>query len=190
MDHATAHDEQLAAALLARDASALAQLYERYGRVVYGLALRMLSDREAAEELVQEVFLRLWNHPERYLSERGRFVAWLLSVAHHRAVDLLRRRRVQHPAADGDPAELAGDAEDPEEAAAVSELRQGVRQALASLPDTQRRALELAYFGGLSQTEIAAHLGEPLGTVKTRIRLGMMKLRDELRGLVGGDGAS
>jgi RNA polymerase sigma-70 factor (ECF subfamily) len=182
--HATARDEELVARLVERDTLALAELYERHGRAVYSLALRMLRNRESADELVQDVFLRLWRQPERYLAERGRFVAWLLSVAHHRAIDVLRRRKVEGVAAEDDPAELAADHIAPDEAVAHAELRQAVRQALATLPEPQRRSLELAYFGGLTQSEIAARTGEPLGTIKTRMRLGMLKLREHLRGFM------
>ncbi|MBI2321569.1 MAG: sigma-70 family RNA polymerase sigma factor [Chloroflexi bacterium] len=184
VNQARRQDEELAARLAARDALALTELYQRHSRAVYSLALRMLGDREAADELVQDVFLRVWHHPERYLADRGRFVTWLLSVAHHRAVDLLRRRRVQRPTADGDVAELSADSVAPDDAVADAEERRAVRDALATLPEGQRRSLELAYFEGLTQSEIAARLGEPLGTIKTRIRLGMLKLREQLRGLV------
>lgn len=184
MNHARGQDEELAARLAARDALALTELYQRHSRAVYSLALRMLGDREAADELVQDVFLRVWHHPERYLADRGRFVTWLLSVAHHRAVDMLRRRRVQRPTANGDVAELSADGVAPDDAVADAEERRAVRDALATLPEGQRRSLELAYFEGLTQSEIAARLGEPLGTIKTRIRLGMLKLREQLRGLV------
>lgn len=182
MNHAAARDEELAARLPARDALALSELYQRHSRAVYSLALRMLGDGEAAAELVQDVFLRVWHHPERYLAERGRFVTWLLSVAHHRAVDLLRRRRAQDPLGNGTSAELSAGDIGPDDAVAEAEVRRAVRAALATLPEAQRRSLELAYFEGLSQSEIAARLGEPLGTVKTRIRLGMLKLREQLRG--------
>lgn len=184
VNHARGQDEELAARLAARDALALTELYQRHSRAVYSLALRMLGDREAADELVQDVFLRVWHHPERYLADRGRFVTWLLSVAHHRAVDMLRRRRVQRPTANGDVAELSADGVAPDDAVADAEERRAVRDALATLPEGQRRSLELAYFEGLTQSEIAARLGEPLGTIKTRIRLGMLKLREQLRGLV------
>lgn len=185
MKHATARDEELAARLTARDALALAELYERYGRAIYSLALRILRDRESADELVQDVFLRLWHQPERYLAERGRFATWLLSVAHHRAIDLLRRRKGQRQPGGDDLTALPANHPAPDDAVVESELRRTVRQALATLPEPQRRSLELAYFDGLTQSEIAARTGEPLGTIKTRMRLGMLKLREQLRGYVG-----
>lgn len=174
-----------------RDPEALARLYDRYGCAAYGLALRILRDPEAAAEVVQEVFLRLWQRPDHYDPLRGTVATWLLSLTHHRAIDLVRARRRQGQAvlalaqSDG-PAEAETALAD---LAWLHERRQAVRQALAELAPVQRQVIELAYFDGLTQREIAALLGEPLGTVKTRLRLGMQRLRSLLaaRGMVETD---
>lgn len=168
------------------DARALEQLYDRYARPVFSLALRMLGDPAEAEELLQETFLRLWQQAARYDARRGSFGSWLMSIAHNLAVDALRSRsrRPQRadfvelghlPLTETDEATIA------HEAAEVSELRDRVRQAMAQLPEPQRQAIELAYFAGLTHSEIAAVLGEPIGTIKTRLRLGMQKLHLLLR---------
>jgi RNA polymerase sigma-70 factor (ECF subfamily) len=168
-------DEDLLRRVAARDPAALASLYDRYAPLVYGLARRIVRDEGQAEDLVQEVFLRIWNRPEVYDRGRGTFRAWLLSIAHHLAVDVLRRRRrevsyqekLTGPGGSADPFEAAVDQVD----------GATVRSLLGRLPPDQRRVIELAYFEGLTQREIAARLGEPLGTVKTRLRLGIIKLR-------------
>ena len=176
-------DGFLARQIAKRDVSALEAVYNRYSRPVYSLARRLLRDDETTEEVVQEVFMRLWTRADEFDSARGRLLPWLLTITHHRAIDELRRRRArgQHDdidivlataeAADGDPAHEA----------ALAETREAVRQALQHLPEAQRRPIELAYFGGLSQAEIATMLDEPLGTIKTRMRLALQKLREFLR---------
>ena len=167
-------DEDLLRRVAARDPAALASLYDRYAPLVYGLARRIVRDEDQAEDLVQEVFLRLWNRPEVYDRGRGTFRAWLLSIAHHLAVDVLRRRRREVSYQD----KLAGPETDDPMDTAVGQLEgAAVRSLLGRLPPDQRRVIELAYFEGLTQREIAARLGEPLGTVKTRLRLGIIKLR-------------
>lgn len=167
-------DEDLLRRIAARDPAALASLYDRYAPLVYGLARRIVRDDGQAEDLVQEVFLRVWYRPEVYDRGRGTFRAWLLSVAHHLAVDVLRRRRREVSYQD----KLAGPGTtDPIEAAVDQIEGAAVRSLLGRLPADQRRVIELAYFEGLTQREIAERLGEPLGTVKTRLRLGIMKLR-------------
>lgn len=183
-------DNALIAALARGDSGALEQLYDRYGRAVYSLALRLLGEAPAAEEVVQETFLKLWCQPAAYQPGRGRLLSWLLGVAHHHAVDLLRRRqlemrhRVLPPHSNGDAlADLLDDrglisAEaDPQSRADAVEDQAAVSRALGELPADQRLPIELAYFRGLTQVEIAARLGLPLGTVKTRTRLGMQQLR-------------
>lgn len=167
-------DEELVRRVAAGDPAALASLYDRYAPLIYGLARRIVRDEGQAEDLVQEVFLRIWNRPQIYDRGRGTFRAWLVSVAHHLAVDILRRRRREVSYQD----KLAAPpADDPVEAAVNEVEGAAVRSLLGRLPPDQRRVIELAYFEGLTQREIAARLGEPIGTVKTRLRLGIMKLR-------------
>ena len=167
-----------------RDAGALRELYDRHAGVIYGLGLRILRDASEAEDLVQDVFLHLWRRAEMFDPGRGQFGGWLLSLARNRAIDRLRSRQAQGRGADAYELERAGDtgppAEDPNESAYASELRRAIAEALGALPEAQRQAVELAYFGGLSHSEIATRLEAPLGTVKARIRQGMIKLRDGL----------
>lgn len=172
--------------LLARigegDASAFEALYERFGTLVYSTALQVLGDVQAAEDVTQEIFVRLWRRPDRFDPSRGRFVSWLLSVTRNRAVDEVRSRGRRRRLATDPPEAAEGSADpdardDPAASALVEEDRAAVRRALAVLPSEQRHAIELAYFGGLTQSEIARELRQPLGTIKTRIRLGMQKMR-------------
>lgn len=181
-------DEALMTAVLAQDEIAFVALYDRYADLVYSTSLRVLSDRHLAEDATQDVFVRIWQRPESFVAARGRFVSWLMSVTRNRAVDELRSRGRRHrreaPGIDSvdDPPGLPVDHyhNEPLHAAQLHEEQVSVRGALTSLPAEQRVALELAYFGGLTQQEIALKLHEPLGTVKTRIRLGMQKLRAAL----------
>jgi len=156
-------------------------LYERYGNLVYSVTLKVLGDVVAAEDAVQDIFLRLWRRPDRFDSSRGRFLSWLLTVARNRAIDERRSRgRRQRHEADSaliDDAMPGDDHDDPAAAAVLADQRAAVRHALADLPTEQRLAVQMAYFGGLTQQEIADALKQPLGTIKTRIRLGMQKLR-------------
>jgi RNA polymerase sigma-70 factor (ECF subfamily) len=181
-------DEALMLAIASRDEHAFAVLYDRYIDLVYSASFRVLADAGLAEDTSQDVFVRLWNRPETFIAERGRFMSWLMSVTRNRAVDELRargRRRKREGGSLGEPDEAAEplfsiDPIDPQGSAELHESQLAVRQALTCLPREQALALELAYFGGLTQQEIAARLHEPLGTVKTRIRLGMQKLRKSL----------
>ena len=166
--------------------AALAALYDRHARAVYSLALRVVADEADAEEVVQEVFDQAWRLASRYDPARGTVVAWLLNMARTRAIDRLRARRAR-PDRAGLESEHAWSAlpatsADPLEALDTARDAARVRQALQRLPLIQRVAIELAYFEGLTQTEIAARLEEPLGTVKTRIRVALLKLRDALSG--------
>ncbi len=183
-------DAALVAALGRGEAQALERLYERHSRGVFSLALHLLGERAGAEEVLQETFLKLWRQPAAYEPQRGKLLTWLLGVAHHHAVDLLRRRRLEQrhqatPMAAGgesqvDALEVFGRAPDdanPEARAGHAEQRRLVVGALANLPEEQRVPLELAYYRGLTQAEIATLLGQPLGTVKTRMRLGLRRLR-------------
>jgi RNA polymerase sigma-70 factor (ECF subfamily) len=203
VDYTDCPDEELVAQLSHQDMEAFEALYDRYGNIVYSVSLRILGDVHAAEDVVQEVFLRVWRKPDHYDTARGRFLTWLLSVARNRAIDEQRsrgrRQRFEVGSAPLDGEGPQGDeADDPALAALVSDERSAVRRALVGLPPEQRSAIELAYYGGFTQQEIARALGEPLGTVKTRIRLGMQKMRaaladlrsryegeDELRGSSG-----
>jgi RNA polymerase sigma-70 factor, ECF subfamily len=191
VDGAVDDDLTLVSALAKGDARALEAIYDRYSRGVYSLALRLLSDGPAAEEVVQETFLKLWRQPAAYQSNRGRLLPWLLGVAHHHAVDLLRRRQLEQryratppPHANGDTLAdmldnlgLTSSEGDPHTRAAAFEQRTAIHRALDGLPIEQRLPLELAYYKGLTQFEVATLLGLPLGTVKTRMRLGLQQLR-------------
>lgn len=180
----TIGDEQLIAQVARGDRRAFEALYDRYSSAVFGLALRMLSNREQAEEAVQEIFWRVWQRAQSFDPNRS-FAPWLFGIAHNYSIDELRRRRVrpqsvyeddEHPILSSIP-----DDTDVGEAALMGEQRRLVINALQELPTEQRQALELAYFGGLTQQEVAERLGSPLGTVKTRMRLGLQKLRTILQ---------
>lgn len=182
-------DEALMAAVAVGDQAAFGIVYDRYADLVYSTAYRVLSDKGLAEDAAQDVFVRLWNRPETFVPSRGRFLSWLLSVTRNRAVDEIRSRgrRVRREAPGFDPVDDGGtihdehaDTVDPLYRAELKEKQVAVRRALQQLPGEQKRVLEMAYFGGLTQHEIALELHEPLGTVKTRIRLGMQKLRHAL----------
>jgi RNA polymerase sigma-70 factor (ECF subfamily) len=151
----------------------MGRLYDRYSSIVYSIALRVLGDTGAAEDVLQEVFLQLWRNPGVFDSSRGNMAAWLAVIARNRAIDSLRKRRPETDIADvvvSVEPDLAGDTE---RARAMEKIR-GV---LGDMPAAQRSALEMAYFEGLTHIEIAARTGEPLGTVKTRIRAGLLSLR-------------
>ena len=178
-------DEELMQRLAYQDMSAFRALYSRYGNLVYSVALRVVRDPQVAEDMSQEIFLRLWRKPESYAATRGKFGTWLTSVTRNRAIDEIRsrNRRYRHETASPEEQErdFAGpENDDPALRAEVSDQRSLIRIALQSLPKEQRETVELAYFGGLTQQEIAERLHQPLGTVKTRIRLGMQKLRAAL----------
>jgi RNA polymerase sigma-70 factor (ECF subfamily) len=178
-------DEELMQRLAYRDLVAFRALYDRYGNLVYSAALRVVRDAQIAEDMVQEIFLRIWRKPDSYVAQRGRFVTWLTSVTRNRAVDEVRSRgrRFRHETASPEEQERelpASDRNDPALTAELSDQRRLILAALAQIPAEQREIIELAYFGGFTQQEIADRLSQPLGTVKTRIRLGMQKLRAAL----------
>jgi len=155
-------------------------LYDRYARLVFSLALKILNDRGAAEETVQEVFVKVWKRSRDYSIERGKFSSWLTGIAHNHAIDELRRRRVRPSASkedDGVMDTVIDQGPGPHDLAMQGFERRRIVDALCQIPAEQRRALEMAYFEGLTQQEISDQLGEPLGTVKTRMRLGMQKLK-------------
>ena len=179
-EEAQIDDVALLKAIAGKDEEALSQLYDRYRVVLFGLLVRILNNREEAEDVLQEVFLQVWGRAGDYDVNRGRPFTWLVTLARSRGIDRLRsvasRERVAAASA-RDPVEETSDAI----ADAVrSEQRGIVTSALSQLPEEQQRPLVLAYFDGLTQSEIADRLGAPLGTVKTRMRSGMLKLREVL----------
>ena len=177
--HAHLSDEALVALVARGDEDALAELYDRVGRIAYGLALRVLRDERHAEDAVQEAFLHVWRSAATFRAERAKASTWILTLVHRRAVDLVRReeRRQADPLID-DSAAVAPDETD--EAAWLRFERERVQAALKQLPDVQREALELAYYGGFSQSELAERLGVPLGTIKSRMFAGLARLRELL----------
>jgi RNA polymerase sigma-70 factor (ECF subfamily) len=156
-----------------RDENAMEDLFRRYSGAVYSVALRVLHDSGQAEDVLQEVFLQLWRNPAAFVQQRGSLGGWLVVVARNRAIDLLRRRK---PSDSVEDVVLASSVNVAEEAERNTTM-QKVRQVIAGLPEEQRKTLELAYFEGLSHTEIASRTGDPLGTVKTRIRQALISLR-------------
>ena len=190
-----ADDARLVARAAEGDASALATLYDRHGRACFALARALVGSASDAEDVVASTFSQLWQTASRFDAARGSVAAWITTMTRSRALDLLRaqrrRTRLHERAAaadaDGFAVPLGGGAADtPDLDVERAEVARAVRASLTSLPDAQRQAIELAFFGGLSHTDIAAVLHEPLGTVKTRIRAGMLKLRDALRPLTAG----
>ena len=179
---ATDADDQLVITAVAQgDSQALEVLYDRYSAVVYRLAFRMLKNREQSEEIVQEVFWRVWRRSASFERERGRVAQWIFGIAHNLCIDEMRRMRARpNPMYDNDEnpliPQLVDDHVDVPATAWANEQRRVIISALASLPSAQRQAIELAYFNGLSRQEIAEHLDRPLGTIKTRVRLGLQKL--------------
>jgi RNA polymerase sigma-70 factor (ECF subfamily) len=174
-----ATDQQLIAGLAARDQRALLHLYDRYAAKVLGLATRMLGEPMAAEEVTQDVFLKLWAHADRYIPTRGAVSTWLLTIARRTALDRLRAEQRRPPLNDEvDPEETWSLL--PDQSSQGDEARwHALSLAVAALPPTQRQPIELAFYRGLSHSEVAKTLGWPIGTVKTRIRLGMAHLRKE-----------
>jgi RNA polymerase sigma-70 factor, ECF subfamily len=164
-----------------QDRDAFSQIYDRFSTLVFTLAMRMLRARSDAEDLLQEVFVQIWRQAQSYSAERGSPEAWITNIARSRAIDKIRfiRRMEKSFVLTEDPAR-AESSDNVESSVAESEARMAMNSALANLPDTQRRVLELAYFDGLTQTEIANRLAEPLGTVKTRMRSGIQRLREML----------
>jgi len=178
-------DADLMAQLAEGNPAAMDLLYDRYNRPVYSFAYRMLGDREHAEDLLQEVFLRAWRRGSRFSETRGSLISWLLSITHNMAIDELRKQQRRPRKADASEPEtlLASiqDAAEPVESQAILADRQRVvRNAMADLPGSQRTVLEMAYFNGLTQREIAEQLDTPLGTIKTRMRLGLRKLQESV----------
>ena len=184
MDEVTAappamSDAALAALLREQPAAGLAALYDRYGRLIFSVALRIVQDHGTAEEITQDVFLRCWRNIDRYHAQQGSLLSWLLAIAHHRAIDELRSRRgkhARHEISDGTIQPLVALDRGFDEAL----LREEIHTALHNLPPAQRDVIELIFWGGLTRREVADRLNLPLGTVHTRLRLGMEKLRAAL----------
>ncbi len=192
MDYTGLRDDELMDCLDRRDLAAFEALYDRYGALVYSVSLRVVADTQVAEEVTQDVFLRVWERPEQFDLSRGKFVTWLLSVTRNRSIDEQRKRgrRWRNEAMiSGDDEEdvlpSGNERDDPALATVLTDERAAVRAAMEVLPAEQKLAIQLAYFGGLTQQEVANKLGQPLGTVKTRIRLGMQKMRGALEQRVG-----
>ncbi len=179
-EQAQTSDLEVLRAVAGGDEQALSALYDRYRLILFGLILRILHSQQEAEDVLQEVFLQVWRQASDFDEARGRPFTWLVTLARSRAIDRLRalgsRERTAQEAARGVPDSISDAADD----AVKSEQGEIVRQALRELPDEQRRTLLLAYFEGLTQSEIAERLNTPLGTVKTRMRSGMIKLRELL----------
>jgi len=171
-------DEALLALCSRADENALGELYDRYGRVAYGLALRIVRDRSLAEDAVQEGFLAVWRSAGAFLAEQGKPSTWILTLVHRRAVDLVRREERRRADPLGDTEQPTGEATDEE--AWLRAQRQVVQEALRKLPPDQREAIELAYYGGFTQSELAERLGLPLGTIKSRMFTGLKRLRELL----------
>ena len=172
-------DEALLSLVATSDEQALGELYDRFGGVAYGLALRVLRDESLAQDAVQDAFLAVWRTADRFLAERAKASTWILTLVHRRAVDLVRRQERRR----GEPLESVPEpvaSEQVEEQATIRFQRQVVQEALRRLPPGQREALELGYYAGLTQSELAERLGQPLGTIKSRMFTGLTRLRDLL----------
>jgi RNA polymerase sigma-70 factor (ECF subfamily) len=173
----TISDKELVSGVRAGDQNAMGALYDRYSPLVYAVGLRVLADSAAAEDVLQEVFMQLWGNPARFDASRGSLGAWLAVIARNRAIDALRKRRYESDIEDivvSVEPDLASEAD-------RSRAAKNVRDVLNGMHPAQREALEMAFFEGLTHTEIAAKIGEPLGTIKTRIRAGLLALRKVLK---------
>ena len=184
MDYATLGDPELLQLIAHQNTDALSALYDRYGRLVFSIAHNAVNTQQIAEEITQDVFLRIWENAQTYKVERGKVATWISSITRYRAIDMLRKHRVRPESKsiywdDLSPGNLPRSF-DLENHIELSQRREQVRVALATLPEEQKNALALAYFRGYTHREIAKVLDLPIGTVKTRIRLGMQKLRIQL----------
>ena len=181
-------DLELLAKISEKDRQALAELYDRYGRRVFALAVRMLNDPVGSEEVTQDVFMSVWRRGASYTSKKGKFTTWLFSIAHNRTIDELRKRKPDRSRENTDIDDhlniQSSDISPADAAVAQSEYLQ-IRAAMEKLPVEQKHVVDLSYFKGLTQTEIAMKTGQPLGTVKTRMRLALKKLRTALSAEIG-----
>jgi RNA polymerase sigma-70 factor (ECF subfamily) len=185
----TRDDGALLRAVATRDKEAFQQLYARHSPMLFGLAVKILSDRVEAEDVLQETFVQVWKTAASFDDQRGKPLAWFIMLTRSRAIDRLRSRKTRARLADSvgnDESQVTTTT--PAEDAAASEAQRTVRDVLGKLPDDQRVPIEMAYFGGLTQFEIAQKLSQPLGTVKTRIRTGMIRLREQLGSVTAGKG--
>jgi RNA polymerase sigma-70 factor, ECF subfamily len=169
-------DEALVALVARSDEVALGELYDRFGRTAYGLARRILRDDSLAEDAVQDAFMSVWRGAGRFVPERAKASTWLLTLVHRRAVDLVRREDRRR----AEPLELAGEVAADDDPAWQRLERERILDALRRLPDPQREAIELAYYGGFTQSELADRLGQPIGTIKSRMFTGLARLRELL----------
>jgi RNA polymerase sigma-70 factor (ECF subfamily) len=185
VDYTTLDDETIIRLIAHARTEALSELYDRYSRLVFSLALNSVGDQATAEEVTQDVFVRVWQRARQYRADRGKVSTWLTGITRYRAIDQLRRRGArpeQHSVTWAEVSPTAVPAVNgPEEATQLAMQRERVRAALAQLPEEQKQVLALAYFQGYSQSQIAESLALPLGTVKTRVRLAMQKLREMLQ---------
>jgi RNA polymerase sigma-70 factor (ECF subfamily) len=195
VDYADLRDDELMDRVADQDLRAFEAVYDRYGDLVYSVALRVVGDTHVAQDVAQEVFVRVWRRPELFDVRRGKFVTWLMSVTRNRSIDEQRSkgRRLRHQTLPSNEDEediypSGNDRDDPAIATIVADDRAAVRAAMEVLPPEQKLAIQLAYFSGLTQQEIADKLNQPLGTVKTRIRLGMQKMRGVLEAREGSAG--
>jgi len=177
-----ADDARLLELIQQGDQDAVAAVYDRYGGVAYGLALRITGDAQSAEDAVQEAFVSVWKQAQRFDPARGRLRSWLLTIVHHRAIDAVRRKAAMNERSlPEEPEQFVATRGRPEELAEWALEAEAVREAVRQVPDDQRRTIEMAYFMGLTHVEIAERMGVPLGTVKSRLRIGLEKMRAYLR---------
>ena len=184
MDFNKFDDQTLMKLIAQAQEDALRELYDRYNRLVYSMAVNAVGENSLAEEITQDVFLRIWNNAETYSPQKGKVITWVSSITRYRAIDAIRSQQVR-PEGHSVAWDIEGSLDNPdplnvEERVEITQRQQRVRHAVAQLPEEQRQALAYAYFQGYTHREIAELLGEPLGTIKTRIRLAMQKLREYL----------
>lgn len=180
-------DEQLMERIQAADAEALALLHDRYAAMLKALIMKVLHNEAESEDMLQEIFVEIWNRAANYSAEKGKPLGWIVTLSRRRSIDRLRKREAYCRAEDRLAEETKHQPNDwvahVEDDVAHAEMREHLQRVLSALPEAQRQAIELAYYKGMSQREIAAHTGIPLGTIKTRLELGMKKISEALRGM-------